>query len=123
MTTNRQKEAEKFSSAETKPRAFRMTQGEWRKESRAAFRAYTKNKAKPSHVLAEILECNPKTAQSWLDGDSTPAGILDLRAMALIPEYAALKRKLANQESALDPRVQETIQQLHRMTIELAGGI
>lgn len=123
MPTNRPNNSGNiFSSAETKPRAFRLTQREWRLLSSGAFREHTKGKAKPAHVIADELECSPKTAQSWLDGDSTPAGILDLRAMQAIPAYAALKREIAAMETTLDPRLQAKYQELHRLTLELANG-
>ena len=101
--------------------AFEITQGDWLKLSAAAFREHTGDRPGAAKELAGEIECSDKTTRSWLAGETAPSGILDLRAMARIPAYAALKRKLANQESALDPRVQETIQQLHRMTLELAG--
>jgi hypothetical protein len=109
-----------FSSAETKPRAYRLTQRDWRGLSSGAFREHTKGMVKPSHVIAEVIECSPKTAQSWLDGESTPAGILDLRAMLRIPTYAALKREIAEMESDMDPRLQAKYAELHRLTLELA---
>lgn len=113
----------KFSSANpNKPRAFHLTQREWREESSRAFRDHTKGMVKPSHVIAEIIECSPKTAQSWLDGESTPAGILDLRAMARIPAYAALKREVAEMETTMDPRLQAKYQELHALTLALANA-
>jgi hypothetical protein len=122
MPTDRYKTAGNFSSANTEPRAFRLTQKEWRQLSRGAFREHTKGLQKPAHVLADEVHCNPKTAQSWLDGDSTPAGILDLRAMATIPAYAALKREIAAMETDMDPRLQAKYAELHRLTLELADG-
>lgn len=121
VPTNRYKDSENFSAANTEPRAFRLTQREWRELSRTAFRDHTRGLQKPAHVIAEKLDCSPKTAQSWLDGDSTPAGILDLRALNRIPEYAALKREIAAMETEFDPRLQAKYQELHRLTLELAG--
>lgn len=102
--------------------AFEITHGDWLGQSARAFREHTGDRPGAAKELAGELECSDKTTRSWLAGETAPSGILDLRAMARIPEYAALKRRLAAQESAMDPRVQETIQQLHRMTMELAGG-
>lgn len=101
--------------------AFEITQGDWLKLSAAAFREHTGDRPGAAKELAGELECSDKTTRSWLAAETAPSGILDLRAMARIPEYAALKRRLAAQESAMDPRVQETIQQLHAMTMQLAG--
>lgn len=102
--------------------AYEITQGDWLKLSSTAFREHTGNRPGAAKELAGEIECSEKTTRSWLAGEAAPSGILDLRAMARIPAYAALKRKLAAQESAMDPRVQETIQELHRMTMQLAGG-
>lgn len=101
--------------------AFEITQGDWLRASQKAFRANTGDRPGAAKELAQLLECSDKTTRSWLAGETAPSGILDLRAMARIPEYAALKRKLAAQEAALDPRVQATIHELHALTLALAG--
>jgi hypothetical protein len=100
--------------------AFEITQGDWLKQSAKAFREHTGERPGAAKELAAKLECSDKTTRSWLAGETAPSGILDLRAMARIPEYDALKRKLAAQEQALDPRVQSTIHELHALTLTLA---
>lgn len=122
MTTNREINSGNFSSGDDKPRAFHLTQKDWRRLSSGAFREFTKGKAKPSHVIADVVECSPKTAQSWLDGESTPAGVLNLRAMARVPSYAALTREIAEMKVTLDPRLQAKYQELHALTLALAGS-
>lgn len=102
--------------------AFEITQGDWLRESSKAFREHTGDRPGAAKALAAEIECSDKTTRSWLAGETAPSGILDLRAMNRIPAYAALKRRLAAQEAAMDPRVQATIQELHRMTLDLAGG-
>ena len=102
--------------------AFSITHGDWLKESQKAMRLEAGDRPGAAKYLASLVESSSKTTQSWLDGETAPSGILDLRAMARIPAYAALKRKLAAQEAALDPRVQQTIQELHALTISLSGG-
>lgn len=111
-----------FSSENGRARAFRLTQKEWRVLSSGAWRQFAGNRPGAAKFIAEEIECSPKTAQSWLDGDSTPAGILDLRAMNKNPIYAALKRQIAAMESDLDPRLQAKYAELHRLTLELAGS-
>jgi hypothetical protein len=98
-----------------------MTQREWRMECSKAFRDYVGDRPGAAKALAEVIECSPKTAQSWLDGESTPAGILNLRAMATVPAYEALCRQIAAMESTLDPRLQAKYQELHRLTLQLGG--
>lgn len=99
-----------------------MTQREWRMLASAAFREHVGNRPGAAKALADEIECSPKTAQAWLDGDSTPAGILDLRALAKVPVYAALKREIAAMETVMDPRLQAKYQELHALTLQLAGG-
>jgi len=118
---NRDKDAGKFSANNGRPRAFRVTQREWRLLSSAAFREHVGDRPGGAKVISEAIECSPKTAQSWLDGESTPAGILDLRAMSAVPAYAALKREIAAMEMGLDPRLQAKYQELHRLTLQLGG--
>jgi len=112
-----------FSAESAKPRAFRINQSEWRRLSSNAWREFAGNRPGAAKFIAEEIECSPKTAQSWLDGESTPAGILDMRAMNRNPIYAALKREIAGMESTLNPRLQAKYQELHRLTLELAGSI
>lgn len=90
--------------------------------SSRSFREFVGDRPGGAKVIAEEVECSPKTAQSWLDGESTPAGILDLRALARVPNYAALKREIAQMETTLHPRLQAKYQELHRLTLELANG-
>lgn len=111
----------KFSSQNAKPRAFHLTQSEWRMLSRNAFREHVGDRPGGAKVIAAEIECSPKTAQSWLDGESTPAGIYDLRALNRVPAYAALKREIAAMEMDCDPRVQAKLMELYRMTQRLAG--
>lgn len=103
------------------PPAFRITHKEYLRLVANAMWQEAGKAPGAAKRIAEKVECNDKTAQSWLDGKTTPANILEVRAMSRLPIYAALKRKLAAQESSLDPRVQQTIQELHRLQLELAG--
>lgn len=102
--------------------AFSITQGDWLKLVSAAMHEDTGNRPDKAKFLAAKLECSWKTTKSWLDGDTAPSGILDLRAMNRIPAYEALKREIAALERNLDPRLQAKYQELHRLTLELAGG-
>jgi hypothetical protein len=42
--------------------------------------------------------------------------------MNRLPAYAALKREIAAMETNIDPRLQAKYQELHRLTLELAGA-
>ena len=100
--------------------AFSITQGDWLKRVAHSMREEAGDRPGAAKYIAELIECSPKTAQSWLDGETAPSGILDLRAMNRLPAYAALKREVAAMESDMDPRLQAKLQELHRLTLELA---
>jgi hypothetical protein len=102
--------------------AFEITQGDWLKKVSAAMHAEAGDRPGKAKYIAGKVGCSPKTAQAWLDAEATPAGILCNRAMAALPAYAALKRQIAGMDADLDPRVQQKIQELHRMMMDLADG-
>jgi hypothetical protein len=102
--------------------AFSITHGDWLKLTQGAIREEAGARPGAAKYIANLLECSPKTVQSWLDGETAPSGILDLRAMNRLPAYAALKREIAALETTMDPRLQAKYQELHRLTLELADG-
>lgn len=103
-------------------RAFTITQGELLELTQEAFREHVGPGPGGAKKIAGVVECSEKTAQNWLDGKTTPSGILDLRAMHAIPAYAALKREIAQLEMDLDPRLQAKLRELHTLTMALSGG-
>lgn len=105
-----------------KPRAFRMTQREYRSEVSRAMREHVGERPGGAQVIADEIECSPKTAQSWLDGESTPQGLYDKRALFMIPTYRALTEEIAAMESDLDPRLQAKYHELNRLLLEIADG-
>jgi hypothetical protein len=111
-----------FSSNITKPRAFHLTQKEWRDLSSDAWREFAGNRPGAAKFIAAAIECSPKTAQSWLDGESTPAGLLDMRAISRNPFYAALKDDVAGRRSEMNPRLKLKLQELRELALELDGG-
>ncbi len=122
MPHDRERIAGNFRAKDTRNiPAFEITQGDYLKLVSEAFREHTGDRPGAAKELAAQIECSDKTTRSWLAGETSPSGILCARAMAKVPAYAALKRKLAAQEAALDPRVQSTIQELHALTMQLAG--
>lgn len=100
--------------------AFSITHGDWLKRVAAAMHEDAGDRPDKAKYLANKLECSWKTTKSWLDGDTAPSGILDLRAMNRIPAYDALKREIAALERDMDPRLQAKYAELHRLTLELA---
>lgn len=123
MLRNRERVSRDFTSKATRDiPAFTITHGDWLKLVRDAMREEAGDRPGAAKYLAEKVQGSPKTTQSWLDGETAPSGILDLRAMNAIPAYAALKREIAGMEDGLDPRLQAKYQELHRLTLELAEG-
>lgn len=102
--------------------AFNIAHRDYLKLVQGAMREDVGFRPGAAKVLAEKLKCSDKTAQSWLEGKTAPSGILDLRAMNKIPAYAALKREIAAMEIGIDPRLQAKYQELHALTLALAGG-
>lgn len=101
--------------------AFTITQAEYQRRVTLAFREEVGFGPGAAKNLADKIECNDRTAKSWLDGKTTPHGILDRRAMARVPSYAALAREIAGMQENMDPRLQAKLHELHRLTLHLAG--
>lgn len=102
--------------------AFEITHGDYLKKVQKAFRIHAGNRPGAAKEIASELECSDKAVKSWLDGRTAPSGVLCCRAMNRIPAYAALKREIAAMETDMDPRLQAKYQELHRLTLELAGA-
>lgn len=119
---NREKMAGNFrANSARKCPAFEITHGDYLKLVQDRMRQFAGHGPEAAKKISQVIECSPKTARSWLDGETAPSGILDLRAMNKIPAYAALKNEIAAMESNLDPRLQAKYHELHRLTLELAG--
>lgn len=101
-------------SADTaKVLAFTITQQEYTERVQARMRSY----AGPNDAakkLARDLGCSIGTAKNYLEGRTTPSGIHDLRAMAVIPGYLSLKAELSGIEMALDPKHQAKVAEFMR---------
>jgi hypothetical protein len=120
---NRERRAGNYPAKDTRDiPAFSITHGDWLKRVSEAMHQEAGTRPGKAKYIAELVECSPKTAQSWLDGETAPAGILDLRAMNRLSVYAALKREIAAMETGMDPRLQAKYDELHRLTLELADG-
>lgn len=85
--------------------AFSITQLELTSRVQRVMREFAGNENAVAH-LSSALECSPGTAKNYLEGRTTPQGIHDARAMAVVPGYLALKAELAGLQMALDPRHQ-----------------
>jgi hypothetical protein len=96
----------KFSAHSGKVLAFSITQSDLTERCQKVMRAHVGNEENAAKRLARDLACSVGTAKNYLEGRTTPQGIHDARAMAVIPGYLALKAELAGLELALDPRHQ-----------------
>lgn len=72
-------------------------------QSSAAMRAHVGNDKHAAKRLGRILECSPRTAENYLLGRTSPAGIYFLRAYASIPEFTAEVRRLTGMQASQDP--------------------
>lgn len=111
-----------FPAKDGRPPAFSITQKEWLTRSSAAMRAFVGRRPGGAKLISEAVECSPKTAQSWLDGDTAPSGILDKRAMNAIPDYAALCCELSAMSVTVNPRLLAKYREIEKLTLEIANG-
>ncbi len=102
--------------------AYSITHGDWLKAVQKVMREHVGEGPGGAKKLAELLECSPRTAENYLLGRTTPAGVMDLRCLNAIPGYAALKRELAEMEMNLDPRVQAKLQELAQLVMRHGAG-
>lgn len=93
--------------------AFSITQMNLGDRVKEVMREFAGNENAIARV-EQALECSPGTAKNYLEGKTTPQGIYDLRAMAVIPGYLALKMELAGLEMACDPRHQQKVAEFMR---------
>jgi hypothetical protein len=93
--------------------AFNITQHELTAKVQAVMRDFAGNENAISK-LSSALQCSDGTAKNYLEGKTTPQGIYDSRAMAVIPGYLSLKAELAGLEMALDPKHQAKMAEFMR---------
>ena len=102
--------------------AFNITQMELTERVQAVMRDFAGNENAISKV-ANALQCSDGTAKNYLEGKTTPQGIYDARALAVIPGYLSLKAELAGLEMALDPKHQVKMQEFMRYCQQAADQI
>lgn len=83
--------------------AFSITQHVLTERSQAIMVAHVGNDPGAAKRLARTLGCSIGTAKNYLEGRTTPSGIHDIRAMAVIPGWFAHKAEMAGVEMVLDP--------------------
>lgn len=88
--------------------AFSITQKELQDRVQAVMREFAGNEY-PIAKLSAALECSTGTAKNYLEGRTTPQGIHDARALAVIPGYLAMKAELAGLQMTLNPRHQAKV--------------
>lgn len=103
-----------FSAENGKVLAFTISQADLTDRVQKTMQEFVGYQGDAVKRLAGALECSLGTAKNYLEGRTTPQGIHDARAMAVIPGYLALKAELAGLEMTLDPRHQEKLTQFMR---------
>lgn len=93
--------------------AFNITQLELTERVQAVMRDFAGNENAVAKITG-ALQCSDGTAKNYLEGKTTPQGIYDARALAVIPGYLALKAELAGLQMALDPRHQVKVAEFMR---------
>jgi hypothetical protein len=93
--------------------AFNITQHELTERVQAVMREFAGNENAVAK-LSNALQCSPGTAKNYLEGKTTPQGIHDRRALAVIPGYLSLSMELAGLQQVLDPKHQAKMAELMR---------
>lgn len=83
--------------------AFSITQHVLTEKSQAIMKDFVGNDPGAAKKLARELGCSIGTAKNYLEGRTTPSGIHDIRAMAVIPGWFSHKAEMAGVEMVLDP--------------------
>ena len=86
--------------------AFGLTQLEWNEISAEAMRRHVGNDRSGAKLLADRLECSPRTAENYLQAKTAPSGIHFLRALSVIPEFQAEVRRIASMHTDMDPELE-----------------
>lgn len=103
--------------------AFTITQEEYTSRVQAAMVESVAGTDSPSKRLARTLGCSIGTAKNYLEGRTTPSGIHDMRAMAVIPGYRALKLEIAGISQAVDARHHQKVAEFMKFCAEQAPKI
>ena len=77
------------------PLSFDVTQNEWNHLSGAAIKAFMASEDLTAKEVAELLGCSDRTIDNYVEGKCSPAGLYHLRALTVIPEYAAEVMRVA----------------------------
>lgn len=77
------------------PLSFDVTQNEWNKLSGGAIKAFMASEDLTAKEVAELLGCSDRTIDNYVEGKCSPAGLYHLRALTVIPEYAAEVMRVA----------------------------
>lgn len=86
--------------------AFGLTQLEWNEISAEAMRRHVGNDRSGAKLIADRLECSPRTAENYLQAKTAPSGIHFLRALAVIPEFQAEVRRISQMQTDMDPELE-----------------
>jgi hypothetical protein len=83
---------------------FELTTFDWNERTGQAFRDHMREEGLELKEIAQIVGCNPRTAENYVAGRNSPAGLQFLRSIAAIPTFAAAVREVTGQMGDLDPR-------------------
>lgn len=83
---------------------FELTTDDWNDVSADAMRQHMRNEDLSLKELAQEIGCNVRTAENYVQGRNSPAGINMLRCLATNPVFAARVREVTGLMGDLDPR-------------------
>jgi hypothetical protein len=112
-----------ISAESAKVLAFSISQHDYTERVQRVMREFVGPHGDAPKRLANALGCAIGTAKNYLEGRTTPQGIHDKRAIAVIPGYLALTAELAGLEMALDPRHQRRLTEFMRYCAMEADAI
>lgn len=92
-----------FRGSHTRVPCFELNTYDWNKLSADAFRDFMRQEDLTIKELAQLIGCNDRTAENYVSGRNSPRDLHFLRALAAIPTFEALVRKVAALAGDIDP--------------------
>lgn len=93
--------------------SFEITQNDWNKLAGEAIKAYMHSAGRTAKEVAAELGCSDRTIDNYVEGLTAPAGLYHLRALSVIPEYAAEVRRVSGMTDT-DPEFERANMDLAR---------
>ena len=103
-----------FRGVDTRAPAFAMTTAQWNRASSGAIAAHMRDTGLTLKEVAQKIGCSDRTAENYVQGRTSPAGLHFLRCIAVIPEFEAEVRRVTSMMMDFDPRAHHAALELVR---------